>query len=308
MGSPASAAGRLTHHHQEIAATVVLRHGRMSRSGDDSVSRSRYPLGYRLGTRVPHLPGYGQGMSTHESTRRAWDAANRKHVDEDDRLREQARTARLLPFEEELLAPLLPGARVLHPQSGHGIDDHALVRLGAAQVLGLDYSPTAVAAAAGRARALGAPCIYAVAELPDTGHPGGTADLVYTGKGALIWMADLPAWAAEMHRLLRPGGHLFVYEAHPLVPLWSWDPDEPRVREDRSYFARSHVNDTFPARGAVEHQSTLAEVVMAVIGAGFRLLHLAEHPEPFWRPESGEPAAAWDGRLPNAYSLLAQRG
>ena len=77
--------------------------------------------------------------------------------------------------------------------------------------------------------------------------------------------------------------------------------------EDRSYFATSHVNDTFPARGATEHQVTLAQLVMTVLGAGFELLHLAEHPDPFWRPDGDEPAAAWDGRLPNALSLLARR-
>jgi len=246
-------------------------------------------------------------MSTYDDTRRAWDEASSKHVREYAEHLEQARTARLLPIEEEQLRPLIEDAEVLHPQSGHGLDDHALIRLGAHSVLGLDYSPTAVAAAQRRADELGAPCRYELAELPDTGRPAQSADLVYTGKGALIWMADLDAWAAEMHRLLRPGGHLFVHEGHPLVPLWAWDHDEARVREDRSYFAASHVNDTFPARGATEHQRTLAQLVMTVLGAGFELLHLAEHPDPFWMPDDENSAAAWDGRLPNAISLLARR-
>src|SRR5690606_7776096 len=110
-----------------------------------------------------------------------------------------------------------------------------------------------------------------------------------------------------MHRLLRPGGHLLLLEAHPLVPLWGWDAGEARVRADRGYFAATHVNDTFPARGAVEHQRTLAELIMTVQGAGFVLEHLAEHPEPFWQPDGEAPAAAWDGRLPNTVSLLARR-
>lgn len=245
-------------------------------------------------------------MSTHETTREAWESASQKHVREYEELLEEARTAYLLPVEEELLAPLVADAEVVHPQSGHGIDDHALIRLGARSVLGLDYSPTAVAAAQRRADDLGAPCRYELVELPQSGLPTGCADLVYTGKGALIWMEDLAAWAAEMHRLLRPGGHLFVYEAHPLVPLWAWAEDEARVRPDRSYFAATHVNDSFPAGGATEHQRTLAQLVMTVTGAGFELLHLAEHPDPFWFP-GGEGAAAWDGRLPNAISLLARR-
>lgn len=246
-------------------------------------------------------------MSTHEHTRAAWEDASQKHVREYAEHLEMARTWRLLPVEESVLGPLLPGAEVLHPQSGHGLDDHALLRLGAASVHGLDYSQTAVGAAQRRADELGVPCRYDVVELPATGLEDGTADLVYTGKGALIWLEDLGAWACEMHRLLRPGGHLFVYEGHPLVPLWAADADEARVRPDRSYFARSHVNDSFPARGATEHQRTLSEIVMTVQGAGFELLHLAEHPEPFWQPDREEPAAAWDGRLPNTISLLSRR-
>lgn len=81
---------------------------------------------------------------------------------------------------------------------------------------------------------------------PEVPLASASADLVYTGKGALVWMADLAGWAREVARLLRPSGHLFVYEAHPAVILWTWDEDRPRIREDRSYFGRSHVNDTFP--------------------------------------------------------------
>jgi len=86
----------------------------------------------------------------------------------------------------------------------------------------------------------------------------------------------------------------------------TWDEDAPRIRADRSYFARSHVNDTFPARGATEWQWTLGQIVTAVIGASMELLSLSEYPEPFWKP-GGVQAAAWEGRLPNSFSLLARR-
>jgi hypothetical protein len=92
-----------------------------------------------------------------------------------------------------------------------------------------------------------------------------------------------------------------------MVPLWTWDEDEPRIRPDRGYFERSHVNDTFPARGAVEWQATLTEIINAVLSAGLELLHVAEYAEPFWRP-TYVTAAAWKGRLPNAFALLARRG
>ena len=243
-----------------------------------------------------------------KANRAAWEAASRKHVREyDDLLAQAAAGTSLSAVERGLLAGILDGApEVVHLQSGHGLEDAALVQAGARSVTGVDYSAVAAGAAQRRAGELGLACRYVVGTVPGVPLADGVADLVYTGKGALIWMPDIGAWAREAARLLRPGGHLFVYEGHPAVPLWTWDEDHPGIRGDRGYFARSHVNDTFPARGAVEWQHTLGQVVTAVITAGMELLSLAEYPEPFWRP-GGVRAAAWDGRLPNAYSLLARR-
>jgi SAM-dependent methyltransferase len=241
-----------------------------------------------------------------DETRAAWAIASRKYEDEYTEHLAQARTAELLPAEIDALSEIVGGADVVHPMSGHGLDDIALARLGARSVHGLDYSEAAVSSAQRRADELGMPCRYTRAVMPASGLEGACADLVYTGKGALIWLPDLHAFFAEVHRLLRAGGWFYVYEAHPLVPLWDWDADEIRVRPDRGYFAPSHVNDSFPANGAVERQHTLSATVMACRRAGFEIEHLDEHPEPFWRP-GDVTAAAWDGRVPNTFSLLARR-
>jgi SAM-dependent methyltransferase len=247
-------------------------------------------------------------MVDHANANRAvWESASLKHVREYDELLEQARTEVLQGVEADVLTPLLADSpEVLHLLSGHGVDDHALVRAGARSVLGVDYSSVAVAAAQRRADELSVAVRYVEALVPPVPVPDASVDLVYTGKGALIWIDDLGSWAAEVARVLRPGGHLFIYEAHPMVPLWTWDADEPRIRPDRSYFDSEHVNDSFPADGAVERQRTLAEIVLATSGAGLRIDHLAEHPEPFWR-DGDVQAAAWNGRLPNTFSLLARR-
>jgi hypothetical protein len=99
-------------------------------------------------------------------------------------------------------------------------------------------------------------------------------------------MPDIDAWARETTRLLRPGGHLFVYEGHPTVPLWTWDEDKPGIRDDRSYFAGSHVNDSFPAWGATEWQWTLGQIVTAVIPPTWSCCPSASTQSP-----SGSPAA-----------------
>jgi SAM-dependent methyltransferase len=195
---------------------------------------------------------------------------------------------------------------VVHPQSGHGLEDIALVAAGAQSVVGIDFSEVAATAAQRRADDLGIACRYLVAEVPGVPLRDECADLVYTGKGALFWMHDLAAWAQDIARVLRPSGHLFIYEAHPIVPLWTWDEDEPRIRPDRSYFARSHVNDTFPAGGAVEWQWSLGQIITAVVSAGLEVLVVEEYAEPFWKP-ADTAAAAWRGRLPNSFALLARR-
>ncbi|WP_034262686.1 class I SAM-dependent methyltransferase [Actinospica robiniae] len=240
--------------------------------------------------------------------RSAWEAASEKHVREYQELLARARNeCSLFAQELDLLRPILAHSpEVVHLQSGHGLDDIALVDAGARSVVGVDFSQVAATAAQRRADELGAPCRYVVAELPGAPLHDACADLVYTGKGALIWLPDLRAWAADVARLLRPEGHLFVYESHPAVPLWTWDEDEPRIRADRGYFERSHVNDTFPAHGAVEYQATLAEVINAVLSADLELQYVAEFAEPFWRPD-GVAAAAWGGRLPNMFALVARR-
>jgi SAM-dependent methyltransferase len=245
---------------------------------------------------------------TTQANRRVWEAASQKHVREYEALlAEAAGGSSLLDTERALLRQVLRDSPdVVHWQSGNGTDDVALLRAGAKSVVGVDYSEVAVRAAQRRAIELGAACRYVVAALPGAPLADSCADLVYTGKGALIWMPDLARWARDIVRLLRPSGHLFIYEEHPAVPLWTWDEDEPRIRADRSYFAKNHVNDTFPAGGAIQWQRTLGEIVSTLATAGLHIVHLGEYPEPFWRM-GGVDAAAWAGRLPNAFALLARR-
>jgi len=78
----------------------------------------------------------------------------------------------------------------------------------------------------------------------------------------------------------------------------------PRPR----YFGRSFVCDdySFPANGAVMWQWTLGQTVTAVVSAGLEVRHLEEYAEPFWRMGDVD-AAAFHGRLPNTFSLLASR-
>jgi SAM-dependent methyltransferase len=181
---------------------------------------------------------------TTRGNRGAWETASQKHVREYQALLSQAAAgSSLVDTERDLLREVLRGSPdVVHWQSGDGTDDVALLRAGAKSVVGVDYSEVAVRAAQRRAIELGVACRYIVAALPGAPLADGCADLVYTGKGALIWMPDLARWAQDIVRLLRPSGHLFIYEEHPAVPLWTWDKDKARIRADRSYSRQRHLS------------------------------------------------------------------
>ena len=73
---------------------------------------------------------------------------------------------------------------------------------------------------------------------------------------------------------------------------------------ETGYFLPSYLNDSYPANGAREYQWTLGHIVNEVVRAGLPITHLGEHPEPFWKMGDIE-AAAWRGRLPNTFSLVA---
>ncbi|GIF05026.1 class I SAM-dependent methyltransferase [Actinoplanes siamensis] len=126
---------------------------------------------------------------TTQANRRAWETASRKYVLEHEALlAEVAAGSSLLGLEHDLLREVLRGSPdVVHWQSGNGTDDIGLVQMGAKFVVGVDYSEVAVGSAQRRAIELGVPCRYVVAELPGAPLAEACADLVYTGKGALIW-------------------------------------------------------------------------------------------------------------------------
>ena len=253
--------------------------------------------------------------------RRAWDVANEKYVVETDAVLASAvGRGTLVPIERTLLADVLAaGPVVVHLQSGNATDDFGLLAMGAQSVIGVDFSSVAAGSAQRRATAAGVAASYVVGDALAAPLSCECADLVYTGKGALMWLADLDVWAAEVHRLLRPGGSCFVYEAHPMAALWTRDADVARLDPTVDYFGGTRVNTTFPASAiarfgdahtpdAVEHQWTLSAILAAILGAGLSIRHVGEHAEPFWRPADGSPgAAAWNGKLPNSLSVLAER-
>jgi SAM-dependent methyltransferase len=157
----------------------------------------------------------------HQANRAAWNEAAQhyKLEIEQDIAFLRAGGKNLMAPELRLLADL--GAwcrRAIHLQCAGGRDTLSLWNHGAAEVIGIDISDTMIACASAKSEALGAPAQWYCCDVLDAPHElDGTADLVYTGRGALNWVMDIEAWAQVVARLLKPGGgRLYVFEGHPL--------------------------------------------------------------------------------------------
>jgi SAM-dependent methyltransferase len=254
----------------------------------------------------------------------AWDVVAAKYAPEVERDVELLRSGgtSLLPPELDALTPLARRCgRAIHLQCSHGLDALSLWKLGAREIVGLDLSERMLSLARRKAELLGAPATWHHADvLAPPAELAGTAELVYTGKGALPWVLDLARWAGVVARLLAPGGHVYFFEGHPLNWVWMHQAAELRLRPDGDYFTRStRVNDDFPglflqraaaegagAAQAFERQWTLGEVVSALADAGLVLVRLDEYPEHFWPQFPHVPPDAL-GRVPHTFSLLMRR-
>jgi len=213
--------------------------------------------------------------------------------------------------------------RAIHLQCAGGLDTLSLWNQGAAEVVGIDISERMIASAQQKARALGAPGHWYCCDILETPQElNDTADLVYTGKGALLWIMDIDRWAGVVARLLKPQGRLYLYEGHPLT--WVWDMNAAEYRLDPlygDYFSTTIAEEQgWPAQyipatvlppkeeqaRSYERQWTLGEVVTAIAQAGLRIERLEEHPDPYWNQF---PLLAEDlvRRLPHTYSLLARK-
>lgn len=228
----------------------------------------------------------------------------------------------LLPVELTRLGAILPTCRrVIHLQCSHGLDALGLLNLGVAEVVGLDISEEMIRLAHMKTEALGARARWYCTDILDAPHElDGTADLVYTGRGALPWMMELAGWAQVVWRLVRAGGRVFVFEGHPLDRLWDPEARDLRLAEGSGgYFAEggreplgfpvdvvSRVWQQGERPVMLERQWRPGEVIGSLIGVGFRLEHFDEHPTLYWEqfPCWAEREKVW---LPHSYTLMARK-
>lgn len=184
------------------------------------------------------------------------------------------------------------GLRILHLQCHFGRDSLILAQMGAADIVGVDFSAPAIEAASTLAAELSLPARFVCKNVYDTDE--GLFDLVFVTWGALVWLPDVFAWARVVARSLKPGGRLYLAEGHTAAlvmdddtgsdgrPGWFAPYFEPELVVDDS---RDYADPAARLVNTRTHQfmHPIAEVVTAVLAAGMRLDFLHEHPRVPWR-------------------------
>ncbi|MFL5681555.1 MAG: class I SAM-dependent methyltransferase, partial [Chloroflexota bacterium] len=177
----------------------------------------------------------------HAANRGAWDEAAERYeawFDEAVALIRSGGT-NLFGVETELIGDLHGRCRrAIHLQCAGGRDTLSLWNQGADEVVGVDFSPRMLDLAGRLTVATGAPARWILADVLETpSELDGTGDLVYTGRGSIIWVQDLDRWAAVIARLLSPTGRFVLFEGHPAEWLFDVDADGRWIATDYDYFA-----------------------------------------------------------------------
>jgi SAM-dependent methyltransferase len=259
----------------------------------------------------------------HDANRSAWDEAAERYECWFDEAAELIGSggSNLFPIEIALIGDLRGRCRrAIHLQCAGGRDTLSLWNLGAEEVIGIDFSPRMLDLARRLAEAVDAPAHWIEADVLDVPATlDGTADLVYTGRGALMWLQDLDAWAAVVVRLLAPAGRFVLFDGHPAEWLFDVDDDGHWIATDYDYFAGPEASKGW-APEYIDHLSVpdddqhwkfarswpIGDVVTALLRAGLSIEEVAEHPVDWWgghadvRPEER-------GRIPLSFSVVGSR-
>ena len=188
----------------------------------------------------------------------------------------------------------LTGRSVVHLQCHIGTDTISLARLGASEVVGVDFSDKALNAARKLATDTSDNARFV---LSDVYHAAATVnqqfDLLYTSVGTICWFDDIERWASNVAGLLKPGGRFVFRDLHPIMwvfeeldgeivphfPYWQRQDEPLRLDENESYLGVGTISST--RTNGWNH--TVGEVLNALIASGMGIDHVDEHAGCDWQ-------------------------
>lgn len=217
---------------------------------------------------------------------------------------------------------------ILHLQCHIGTDSLSLA-LDGAQVTGIDFSEESINQAHRLSKEMSIPgtfiqgSIYDAPQLcPDP------FDMVYTGKGALMWLPDIKRWAETVSACLKPGGIFYIIEVHPF--FFNCEEEEASYVFKDPYFPKGKVlffDEEWPDYADANHissnptyewQWTVSDILNALIKSGLTIEMVDEIEYAFYKalpslkrvPGQDEGWYYWpehEGKFPMSIAIKARK-
>ena len=188
------------------------------------------------------------------------------------------------------------GIDVLHLQCHFGLDTLSVARQ-AKSVVGVDFSPKAIAAACDLAKRVGLAdrAEFVLSDLYATPmQVNRQFDLVFSTWGTTIWLPDIWRWGEVFAGFVKPGGRAYFADFHPtiaildeaggsLVPRFSWrtPSDQPEVFEEDITYTGAHSK--LKNKKTVEWIHPVSDHLNALLNQGLQLEYLHEHEVIPWK-------------------------
>lgn len=260
-----------------------------------------------------------------EANRKAWNHATEKHQAArkgDLKLKfAQPGYSCLDKIETAKLKEIgLEGKTVAQLGCNNGREIISVVNLGAQAGVGFDISDAATKEAEELASIANANCRFVRTDVYEIGEEWhGRFDIVYITIGALSWLPDLNRFFVVVRDLLKPGGHLLIYEQHPFLYVIGtkddpeFEPDNP-LKAVFSYFRTEpwaedggidYIGGTrYESSPCYSYTQKLSDILNPIVGNGMRLVELQEY--------GHDISNVWAhveefGVLPMCYLLVARR-
>ncbi len=186
------------------------------------------------------------------------------------------------------------GKSLLHLQCHFGLDTLSWAREGA-DVTGIDFSERSIAFANQLKAEVDLGSRFICCNIYDLcRHLNETFDIVYTSKGVLCWLKNLPAWARLISHFLKPRGIFYMMEGHPFLSVFD-DEKKGRLEIIHSYFhddrptkwkggSPDYSDESYIVKNpSYEWQWSLGDVVGSLSAAGLRTEFLHEFDKTFYK-------------------------
>ena len=268
---------------------------------------------------LPEYPDYA------ERNREAWNEVapiHRQHWKSDLRQAVQSESfSTLSDIERAVFAKLsAQGKTVAQLCCNNGRELISVLKLGAESGTGFDISDEMIKEATLLGSLSHTRCEFVRTHIYDIGETySGRFDIAYITIGSLGWFHDLDRFFAVVNHILRPGGHLFIYEMHPVLDMLAlpgedaYDP-EHELRIAYSYFKSDpfvetngldYVGNTqYAAKPAYSFPHTISAVLTALLNSGLALREFTEYGHDI---SNSFAFLEKYHMLPMCYTLLAQK-